>query len=193
MSRTFAFFATDPEVVDIWLWIAEMPGMRFFEGSSRPDKQLQTFAEFPAEVIRDPKKFDSIVAWPSLVSIRPIEREVLFSDETKQRLGARGRTILTGPSLIRFVCVSAPKPHQISFHELVYETLSTAKVSHLFSDHQVESTDWDLFRKVIQRIKKHIEKSQAKSWRSIPVLPGVACQLEDGNARLWYWGHEGTI
>ena len=193
MSRTYAFFATDAEVVDLWQWMSNLPSVQLMEGDSRPDMPLRRFNSFPIEEWLDPENYVSVVAWPSNVSKQPVERQVNFNNEAKCRLGAVGRTSLTCPAFIRIAGVSAPRHDLVSFRELLYETPFTAKLSHLFSDAQLKDMDWNAFNSVVQRIKKHIERSAATKWRSIPVLPGVVATVRNENMKLWFWGHEGTV
>ncbi len=191
MSRTFPFFATECEVIELWQTIAGLPGMRLLEGSSRPDQPLRQFECFPVEEWSDPNHFTSVVAWPSDISSTPAETRIVFNEEGRQWSGGKGRTSLTSPAFLRIAHINAPNSNLIGFNELIFESLASTRGR--FSEEQIAGVDWHAIGNLIRDIKKGIQKSAAGKWRSIPVSKGVAEILRNGDNRLWFWGNEGSL
>lgn len=191
MSVVYPFFASSADVIELWKWIGDIQGIRLLEADSKPDAGLRQFDCFPAEEWSDPQEYLSIVAWPSMVSTPPIEKEIKFNETGRLWSGGSGRTSLVCPAFIRIAQVNSPNPDFWGFNELVYETKASARPR--FHDDQIAGVDWLRFGKLIGQIKKHIQKSAAGKWRSIPVSNHVAVTLREEGRRLWYWGHEGTL
>lgn len=175
----------------MWHIIAAIPGIRLLEGSSRPDEPLRTFDRFPEEEWRDPRHFCSLVAWPSEISSPPSTTRILFNEEGRRWTGGTGCTSLISPAFVRIGRINPPSSNQLGFNELIYETKASTRGR--FPEDQVAEVDWLAMGKLIQAIKKQIQKSASGKWRSIPVSSGTADILRNGEKRLWFWGNEGTL
>ena len=193
MSMVFNFFAMPDEVISLWDWLGELPGMQFIETWSRPDQPSRRWAAYPAEELRKAEGSFGVAAWPSRVGGEPIARQTIFEPEVACQIGGQGRTELATPARVRFSYLSPPREGDIGPTELVYETENLARKSRLFPPEQIESVDWSAMQKVIATIRKEIRKRAIANWRATPVLPGVAHHLDRSGAKLWLWGPTGTI
>jgi hypothetical protein len=193
MDVIFNFFASSREVEELWNAVGEFPGMRLIEADSRPDKATREFDQYPATELAAQESNFSVVLWPSTAGGRPVARHVHFTRDAALALNAEGRTILSGPTFIKFHQTTPPAGEFVGPCELFFSTRALAIRSRLFEQRQIDEVAWDKHRAIVAEVKRLVRSRAVAKWRSAPVLPDIAERLRGGVVKLWLWGPTGTI
>ncbi len=184
---TITFFATDLDLVQVWHWLFDFPGMRIFEEYSVPDKAnrwLETWEEILAYIDGGG---DNLAAWPSTVGGMPRVKQIRFTKNTQIELGAKGRTVLQSPATIK-VRRSDPQNGCLASASTVYWTEKGARQRSIFSEDFLDEVDWKQFRSIGSRIERLIAKSAPARMRSYPVMSDAFTRFSNREIMLWNWG-----
>lgn len=198
MSNIYNFYGDADDVLKLWQFINDLPGMRFVEVVSRNNVANQWFDSFPEELYRQ-KKSSSIgslvAAWPSTVGGVPRQRIQRLPAETAIKLRNSSKSFLESPAFIEINTAPSPNSNYISPRELRYWTEKTArKYGKFFYDEaQNGEVDWLQLRQVTDQILSYIKKTSSARWNRKPILAGCAENLKVGSKKLWFWGQEGTL
>lgn len=184
---TATFFATDVDLVQVWHWLFDVPGMRIFEEYSVPDKAnrwLETWEEISAYL--DGGGY-SLAAWPSTVGGMPRMSEITFTTNTQRKLGAKGRTVLQSPAIIK-VGRNNPQNDCLASASIGYWTEKGARQRSIYAGDFLDEVDWKQFRSITRRIERLIAKSAPAKMRSYPVMSDAFSRFRNGEIMLWNWG-----
>jgi hypothetical protein len=118
----FNFFAMPEEVISLWQWLGELPGMQYFETLSQPGQDCRQWINCPTSVLESPEDSSRILAWPSLVGGRPVARHLDLKPADARRFGARSVTRLSTPAQIKFSRFPHPEETYLGPVEFRYET-----------------------------------------------------------------------
>jgi hypothetical protein len=189
----FNFFAMQEEVISLWEWLGQLPGMQYFESISQPGQDCRQWIKCPTQELEGSGGTSRIMAWPSLVGGRPVARLVNLDPADARRLGARSLTRLSTPAQIKFSPFIHPQATYLGPIEFRYETEKFATELGFFEADQLQSVDWSALGRTVGVIKKEIRRRAIANWRSAPVLPGAAHHVREAGSKLWLWGPTGTV
>jgi hypothetical protein len=195
MGNIYNFYGDLEDVLGVWKFMSDLPGMQFIEEFSQKNRKNQQFEAFPGEQFLEDGRF-TIAAWPSVVGGQPRQRIERLSPESAARLRASGTCVLESPAFIRMATVAAPNDQLIGPRELFYWTEKNARrygKNIDFDEAQLQEVDWAQLKIITDKIISHIKRSSEARWNSMPVLPGCARDLRGGSKKLWCWGRVGTI
>ena len=99
MSLTF--FATDIDLLEVWRRILSIPGMKVLEEYSVPDQPNRLFETVDAVADELQKPAPSLAAWFEPSGGQPRAEAIRFTPQVRAEIGARGRTILCSPALVK--------------------------------------------------------------------------------------------
>jgi hypothetical protein len=194
MGNRYRFYGDTEDVLGVWKFLSDVPGMQFIEVFSQENCPNEQFEAFPGERLLQDGTM-TVAAWPSVVGGRPRQRIERLSPESAARLRASGKRVLESPAFIRMTTAEAPNNQLIGPRELIYWTEKAArrygKIE--FDEAQIEEVDWAQLKAITDKIISYVKRSSEARWRSMPVLPGCASELRASSKRLWDWGRKGTI
>ncbi|PRH84212.1 hypothetical protein C5L14_28425 [Labrys okinawensis] len=98
-----SFFGTDVDAVQVLRWFYDIPEMKFFEDHSRPDQPNRWFETWDETVAYFQGGRSSLAAWPRNVGGTPVREQISFTGDLQRQLGAKGRSVLHSPALIRII------------------------------------------------------------------------------------------
>jgi hypothetical protein len=181
------FFATDLDLLKLVQWFLEVPGMNVFEPASRPDlpnRHFSTVGEV-AQSFHDPSRY--VAAWLETTGARPSPRYIQFEPHTQRRFGARGRTVLEGPSTISITrdnyqngCLG---PSRIAcWNE------KGARQRSMYPAEVLDQVDWNALGSISGRMKRKVAKASPAKLRAYPIMEDAFSELREGRLSLWNWG-----
>lgn len=192
MSNIYNFYGNVDDVLKLWRFISNLPGMRFVEVYSRNNVENRWFESFPEEKYEQDGA-SHVAAWPSLVGGVPRQRIDRLPADSAKKIRASGTFFLESPALIEITTAPSPTdPDYISPRELRYWTEKTARghSKYCHDDSQNNEVDWLQLKKTTDQIISYIKKTAPLGWNRKPVLPGCAESLKDGSRELWFWGEK---
>jgi len=189
---TYNFYGDADDVLRVWRFMNDLPGIRFVEVSSRKNEKNRWYERFPEEQYNG-DGFLNVAAWPSVVGGTPRQRFQRLSAESAIKLGALGISVLESPAFIQITTTTSPREGYIGPSEIWYWTEKTArqfgKID--FDEAQIDEVDWGQLKRVTDKILSYVKRSSCGRWNSKPVLAGCAEALKGGSKKLWFWGQEG--
>lgn len=183
------FYATDDDLAEVWRWLFQVPGMKVLEVSLAPDQESRYFAglEEIADHLRNGAY--TIAAWPSQVGGEPQRKEVIFTESVKDELGARGRTILESPALIKMSRLTSG-PECLNPCQISRWTEKGARQRSMFDEEVLDSIDWPKLKSIVTSIERQIKKHSLGKLHSHPIMPTAYDRLVTGDLELWNFGEK---
>lgn len=188
---TTTFFGTDADIARVWRWLFEMPGLRIFEDSSRPDRPNRWFDSWDdvSTCLNDGKI--SLAARPEAAGGRPLAEEVVFTAETQRELGGKGRTILRSPATIK-VQRNNDQNGCLASAWIACWNEKGARQRSAFAEGALDQVDWTRLRSVAGKLQRQVTKSAPAKLQSSPVMADAFERFRLGEIRLWAWGEACT-
>lgn len=181
------FFATDADLLTIVRWLLETPGIRVFEPASRPDlpnRQFRSVDEV-AQSFQEPGR--DIGAWDEATGCPPILRHIEFNLHTQRELGAKGRTELVTPALIR-IGRNSYQNGCLSYSYISSWNEKGARQRSMYSDEVLEQVNWRALRSTTERLRRSISKNSPAKFGTYPIMDHAFSELKEGKLSIWGWG-----
>jgi hypothetical protein len=185
----FNFFATEDDLLQLWHWVFETPGMRLLQDYSEPDQPNRWFATWTeVENVFAAGRRD-VTAWASNAGGQPVPQSIIFDRETQRKLNAKGRTILHSPAFIQYFWVGEQKGC-LGASSLSCWSEKGARQRSMLSAEMLDQVDWKQLRSAITKVQRQIKKTASFKLYSAPIMPDAYHKLRDGQIKLWGWGTE---
>ncbi len=184
----FNFFATDNDLLTLWRWMFDVPGMRLLESYSEPDQDNRWFDDWDEIERRVGAGHRGVTAWPSNVGGNPRWQKITFNPETQRKLNAKGRTVLHSPAFIDYIWLGEQNGC-LGASSLICWSEKGANQRSVIPDDLLAEVDWKQLRSVFGKIQRQIRKSANHKLYAAPIMPDAWAKLEDGSLKLWGWGN----
>ncbi len=185
----FNFFATDQDLLQVWRWMFDFPGMRILESHSKPDQPNDWFDCWSEIEARLQKGNRHLTAWPADVGGSPRWEKVTFNQETQRKLGGKGRTVLRSAAFIDYIWLGEQCGCLGASSLTCWSEKGAAQRSDLPED-MIDEVDWKAFRSVFSKIQRLIRGSASHKLYAAPIMPDAWQRLSIGEIKLWGWGSE---
>jgi hypothetical protein len=188
----FTFFGTDLDHAQIYGWLLAFPGMKIFEDYSFPDQTNRWFDSWDAISALTNLKHWPLAAWSETLGGRPRPQQVVFDASTQRKLGAKGRTVLHSPAMIK-LGANNEQNGCLANSAISCWTEKGARQRSIYSEEFLDEIDWPKLRSTVGKLERQITKSAPAKMRSYPIMPDAFQQLRTGQIKLWNWGTECTV
>lgn len=125
-GNRYRFYGDQEDVLHVWKFISDIPGMRFIEPYSQKNCSNRQFEAFPGEQFLQDGTM-AIAAWPTVVGGQPRQKIERLSPGSAARLRASGKHVLESPAFIQMITAHAPNNQLIGPRELDYWTEKAAR------------------------------------------------------------------
>jgi hypothetical protein len=181
------FFATDVDLLKVVQWFLEVPGMTLFEAASRPDLPNRQFCtvEEVEQSFREPGR--NKAAWLASTGARPRLRRIQFEPSTQRRLGAKGRTELASPSMIR-ISRDTDQNGSLGAAHISCWNEKGARQRSMYAGDVLDQVDWKALRSITGSVQRKLSKASPGKLRSYPIMEDAFSELREGRLSRWNWG-----
>lgn len=185
------FFGTDDDIAALWRGLFESPEMHILEVHSLPDAPNRRFETWADICDYLDSGGQSLGAWSNSAGGHPIEENITFNEGTQRKLGAKGRTNLLSPAIIR-IGKNTDQNDCLAAASISCWTEKGARQRSVFTDEILDRINWKQLRAIVGKIERKIRKSSPAKMRSYPIMPDAWRKTTSGEIKLWNWGEPCT-